>query len=217
MSWVVSAVQVRGMLFANYLAFIPLSTLIADLRRLYLEHRSDGRAAAAFALSALFSVPSVWAVVGVVAFDPINAIAGIKPSSENRRNNVAVKLCVSADNIRDFAAMPAGRVLSGFNEGPALLRFTPHSVLAANYHRNQSGMVEAIEIGMAKPDDALMRLEAAGIRYILFCDGDTLVSDIARDYPAGLYAALSKNDLPGYLEELPRTADGPRIYEMIQR
>jgi hypothetical protein len=217
MSWIVSAVQVRGMLFANYLAFIPLSALIADLRRLYLEHRNDGRAAAAFALSALFSVPSVWAVVGVVAFDPINAIAGIKPSSENQQSNAVAEVCVSADSIRDFAAMPAGRVLSGFNEGPALLRFTHHSVLAANYHRNQRGMVEAIEIGMARSDNALQRLEAAGIRYILFCDGDTLVSDIARDYPASLFADLSKGDLPGYLEELPRTGDGPRIYEMIQR
>ena len=216
-SWIVSAVQVRGMLFANYLAFIPLSVLIADLRGLYLERRNDGRAAAAFALSALFSVPSVWAVVGVLAFDPINAIAGIKSSTENKQNGDVAKVCVTEDSIRDFAALPAARVLSGFNEGPALLRFTPHSVLGANYHRNQSGMVATIEIGMARPDDALMRLEAEGVRYILFCDGDTLVSDIARDYPAGLFANLSKGDLPGYLEELPRTGDGPRIYEMIQR
>lgn len=216
-SWVVSAFQVRGMLFANYLAFIPLSALIADLRRLYLERRNDGRAAAAFALSALFSVPSVWAVVGVLAFDPINAIAGIKPTAEQQQNDATPKVCVTSDSIRDFAAMPPGRVLSGFNEGPALLRFTAHSVLGANYHRNQAGMVAEIQIGMARPDDALTRLEAAGIRYILFCDGDTLVSDITRDYPAGLFAHLSKGDLPGYLEELPRSGDGPRIYEMIQR
>jgi hypothetical protein len=218
-SWIVSAVQVRGMLFANYLAFIPLSALVADLRGLYLERRNDMRAAAAFALSALLSVPSVWTIVGVLAFDPINALANATAAPDNaERNKSDMLVCVTTDSIAGFAEMPPGRMLASFNEGPALLRFTPHSVIAANYHRNQRGMVAAIEMGMAKPQDVLTRLEEEKVRYVLLCDGDPLVERIARDRPDGLFAALLKHDIPGYLEERPASkSSGLRIYEIIQR
>jgi hypothetical protein len=218
-SWLVSVVQVRGMLFANYLAFVPLSALVADLRRLYLARRNDVRAATAFALSALLSVPSVWSIVGVLAFDPVNALAGVTASnaSANANANDSAGVCVDAASVHDFAARPPGRIVASFNEGPALLRFTPHSVLGANYHRNQRGMVASIRIGMAKPQDALQRLEASGVRYILTCDGDPMADDIARDYPSGLFAALKAGDIPGYLEEIPSPGRGIRIYEIIQR
>jgi hypothetical protein len=218
-SWAVSAVQVRGMLFANFLAFIPLSALVADLRSLYLARRNDARAVTAFLLSALFSVPSVWTVVGVLAADPINALAGVTANTADNAKNERVKIvCITAKSGGDLAALPPGRVLASFNEGPALLRYTPHSVLGANYHRNQRGMVAALQIGMAKPDLALTKLEAQNIRYILICDDDAMAERIAKEYPAGLYAALLKHDVPGYLEELPvAKSAGLRVYEMIQR
>ena len=216
-SWAVSAVQVRGMLFANFLAFIPLSVLVADLRAHYLARPKDGRAALAFAVSALLSVPSVWALVGVVALDPANAMAGI--SSKNTAANSDVPAtCVTSAAVADLAKAPPGRILASFNEGPALLRFTPHSVISANYHRNQRGMLAALHAGMAKTQDALALLEAEDIRYVLVCDGDSMADKIAKDYPSGLFAALIRGDIPGYLEELPGAkAPGLRIYEMIQR
>jgi hypothetical protein len=218
-SWAVSAVQVRGMLFANFLAFIPLSALVADLRSLYLERRNDVRAVTAFVLSALFSVPSVWTVVGVLAADPMNALAGATTNVANdTKNESAAMVCVTAESGARLATLPPGRVLTSFNEGPALLRYTPHSVLGANYHRNQRGMVASIEIGMAKPDMAFTKLAEQNVRYVLLCDDDPMAERIAKEYPAGLYAALSKNEVPGYLEELSMDkVSGLRIFEMIQR
>lgn len=58
-------------------------------------------------------------------------------------------------------------------------------------------MVAAIEMGMAKPQDVLTRLEEEKVRYVLLCDGDPLVERIARDRPDGLFAALLKHDIPG--------------------
>jgi hypothetical protein len=218
-SWAVSAVQVRGMLFANFLAFIPLSALVADLRALYLERRSDVRAITAFVFAALFSVPSVWTVVGVLAADPMNALAGTNTSASNNAQDDGLPMvCVTAKSGARLATLPPGRVLASFNEGPALLRYTPHSVLGANYHRNQHGMVAALEIGMAKPDAALTKLAEQKIRYILLCDGDAMAERIAKDYPAGLYASLARNEMPGYLEELSIEKSARlRVFEMIQR
>lgn len=225
-SWMISAIQVRGMIFANFLAFVPLSALVADLRSLYLERRKDMRAVAAFVVSALFSVPSVWTVVGVLAADPINAIADTDSSNatktsnaeKTRNDNGSAMVCLTEKTVPGLVALPAGRVLASFNEGPALLRFTSHSVLTANYHRNQRGMVAALRIGMARPQDALSLLEAQNVRYILLCDDDLVAEQLAREYPAGLYAALRKGDIPGYLEEIPRDKSfGLEIYQLIQR
>lgn len=218
-SWIVSAVQVRGMLFANFLAFIPLSALVADLRGLYLERRNDVRAAAAFAMSALLSVPSVWSVVGVLAFDPLNALAMSSPANNaTKAEGDRMPVCITAASAADIAALPPGRMLASFNAGPALLRFTPHSVIAANYHRNQRGMVAALRTGMGNPQDAVARLEADTIRYVLLCDNDPMVRQIARDYPSGFFASLLARDVPGYLEEIPTAQSaGFRIYEVIQR
>ena len=219
-SWAVSAFQVRGMLFANFLAFIPLSALVADLRRLYLERRNDARAVTAFVFAALFSVPSVWTVVGVLAAEPMNVLAGTDTTMNNKaeQDEDRAIVCVTAESGARLAALPAGRVLASFNEGPALLRYTQHSVLGANYHRNQRGMVAALQIGMAKPDAALAKLEAQKIRYVLLCDDDDMAEQIAKDNPGGLYASLLKNEIPGYLEELPiEKSTGLRIFEMIQR
>ena len=219
-SWMISFVQVRGMIFANFLAFIPLSALVADLRSLYLTRRKDMRAVAAFVVSALFSVPSVWTVVGVLATDPINAIAGIRApnASEKRNEDGFAMVCVTEKSVAALAARPPGRILASFNEGPALLRFTPHSVLAANYHRNQRGMVAALKIAMTRPQDALPLLEAQHIRYVVLCKDDMMAEKLATEYPAGLYAALRKGDVPGYLEELPADkSSGLDIFEVIQR
>jgi hypothetical protein len=215
-SWIISLLQIRGMMFANFLAFIPLSALIADLRALYRSRRNDMRAAAAFVMSALLSVPSVWTMGGIAAFEAGDAIAGV---SANRADaeGTETDTCVTENSMADFAKMPAGRILSGFNTGPALLRFTPHSVLAANYHRNQAGMIAMLKITMAKPQDALPMMEAQSISYLLFCKDDPLIDFMNAKYPQGLLARLAKSDVPGYLEEIPQRTDGLHIYQMIQR
>jgi hypothetical protein len=215
-SWIVSALQVRGMMFANFLAFIPLSALIADLRVLYVSRQKDSRAALAFVMSALLSVPAVWTIGGVAAFKAGDAIAGV-PANQADAEDADAEPCVTEKSVADFAKMPAGRILAGFNTGPALLRFTPHSVLAANYHRNQAGMIATLKIAMAKPQDALPMLEAQGVSYVLFCKDDPLVDLMKTKYPDGFLARLGKGDVPGYLEEIPQRAAGLHIYQMIQR
>jgi len=217
-SWIVSALQIRGMMFANFLAFIPLSALIADLRALYVSRRKDSRAALAFVVSALLSVPSVWTVGGVMAFKAGDAIAGVPATqSDTEDADAEAEACVTEKSVADFARLPAGRILSGFNAGPALLRFTPHSVLGANYHRNQAGMIAALKIAMAKPQDALPMMEAQGIDYVLLCKGDPLVNLMKTGYADGFLARLGDGDVPGYLEEIPQHAEGLHIYQVIQR
>jgi hypothetical protein len=196
-SWAVSAYQVRGMMFANLLAFIPLSALVADLRNIYIERQKDMRAVAAFVLSALASIPTVWGFSGVMIAEASSALAGTPPKVDEDEKAVC-----KSDNLKPLASLPPGRILATANPGAWLLRYTPHSVLTANYHRNQRGMLDALKASMASPGDALSILREDKVDYILLCGGDPQISDIIAKAPTGLFGRLENGEIPEYLEPI---------------
>jgi hypothetical protein len=202
-SWLVSAYQIRGAIFANFLAFIPLSVLISDLRQLYLAQRNDARAAFAFVFAVLASIPAVWTISGVLIVDAGQAVAGVRNSDVEAEPAAA---CITETSIAALASRPPGRILSTSNPGSVLLRFTPHSVLTANYHRNQAGMLAALKISMAAPADAIGKMRLAGVDYIVLCDDDPQMSMFQRMAPRGLFSRLAAGDVPEFLE--PITHDG---------
>jgi hypothetical protein len=203
-SWAVSAFQVRGMMFANFLAFVPLSALIADLRDIYQTRQKDVRAAAAFVFSALASIPSVWTFSGVMVLEAGQAIAGIQNKSQTEEKD---DVCVTEARLKTLNGMPPGRILSTTNPGSVLLRYTPHAVLTANYHRNQTGMLAALKMGMAEPADALAMIKAEHVGYVLLCKQDPQVGMMTKDHPKGLFARLAAGDLPEFLEPIDHGGD----------
>jgi hypothetical protein len=203
-SWAVTAFQVRGMIFANILAFIPLSALIADLRDIYRARQNDLRAASAFVLSALASIPSVWTFSGVVVVEAGSAIAG---TPSNKDDGATKAACTMPENLKPLAALPPGRILSVANPGAALLRFTPHSVMTANYHRNQRGMVEALKTGMASPAEAVAMLRRDKVDYVLVCTDDPQVGLMKAKAPTGLFARLVSGEIPEFLEPIALGSD----------
>jgi hypothetical protein len=212
--WAVSAFQVRGMIFANFLAFIPLSALIADLRALYLTRQKDSRAALAFITTALASLPSVWMIAGVTALDAGQAVAGIHKPVDN---SATEKACITADSVRPLNKFARGRILSTANPGSLLLRFTPHSVLTANYHRNQRGMLEALHISMATPDAAKSMLKADGITLVVFCKDDPQIGLIEARSADGFFAELNAGKVPDYLEPVKSSDPGRlKIFRVLE-
>jgi hypothetical protein len=211
-SWAVTAYQVRGMIFANFLAFVPLSALIADLRDLYRARQNDVRAAAAFVLSALASIPSVWTFSGVMVAEAGSALAG----TPSKNDDGTRQACTSPENLKPLASLPVGRILSTANPGSMLLRLTPHSVLTANYHRNQTGMVEALRTGMAEPADAIGMLHREKIAYVLLCDDDPQVDVIRAKAPTGLFGRLMRGEIPEFLEPIELGADRKlRLFKVL--
>ncbi|MBL0372536.1 hypothetical protein JJB09_10905 [Rhizobium sp. KVB221] len=195
-SWVISAVQVRGTIFASFLAFVPLSALISDLRDVYYARRNDTRAAAAFIIAVLASIPSVWTISGVMAFKAGDALAGTPPKQEETKAGA----CVTPQRLKSLASLPPGRILSTSNPGSVLLRYTPHAVLTANYHRNQAGMIAALKMGMAEPSEAWQMMKHEKIGYLLICTDDPQLSSISRAQPSGLFARLVNGEIPEFLE-----------------
>ena len=87
--------------------------------------------------------------------------------------------------------------------GVPILRFTAHRVLTAPYHRNQSGMLTEMHIGLAGPQEAEAFLNGADVAVLAFCPDDLQTRQLARLKPEGLYAHLLRGAIPPYLEPLP--------------
>ena len=211
-AWATSAYQVRFGIFTNFLGLIPLAALVAALRARYLENQTNVRAALAFVLAALVSLPSVWTIVGAFAFEAGNAIAG---TNETKKNEIAQLLCPSEAGLQPLVDLPRGRILSTSNPGSALLRFTPHSVLTANYHRNQAGMLAALRMGIAAPDQAYAMIRRENVTYLTLCDADKQYDAIVENHPDSLFAAIHADHLPSWLVEIPSKNEvGLRLFKI---
>lgn len=197
--WAVALVQVRGFFFANLIAILPLALLIADLRRGSQADPENPSMAFAYIVTVLAAVPAVWALAGAlldrgtdgaIAIETITQDSGARPESGE---------CSAAGGLPLLAGMEPGVVAAPSNSGAEILRFTPHRVLAAPYHRNQAGMLTELHIGLAPPGEARAFLEGAGVTILAFCASDPQTQSLAKMKPDGLYGGLSRAEVPAYL------------------
>ncbi len=209
-SFLVALVQVRGTIFSNLLSILPLSLLISDLRRKANETPEQLGAGLVFALTAILSVPSVWALGGVFF---VEGTAGVTNRLKSLMGapvlaqGASTKDCDMPASYVTLAKLPPTTVAAPSDLGPEILRFTKHRVLTGPYHRNQGGMLTEIHIGLAEPDEAAAFLRGAGVGILAFCPDFIQSEKIAAMKPDGLYAQLEKGNVPPYLVPVP--VEGP--------
>lgn len=212
-SWLIALIQLRGAVFANLLSILPLSLLIAELRRNARDDPENMGAGFAFAVTTLLAVPSVWLLVGVFATEGTAGVTqrmkgSVGPATSSQD-------CEAAAALRQLGALPPTTVVAPSNTGSKILRFTAHRVLSAPYHRNQGGMLTELHIGLAMPAEAAAFLRGAGATIIAYCGTDLQTETIRELKPDGLYAALERGEVPTYLEALPRDPNsGLALYRM---
>ena len=117
----------------------------------------------------------------------------------------ASRHCLQTANYAPLARLPAGLVVTDISYGPFLLALTPHSVMAAPYHRLSSGIAIAHGALAAPPDRARTILMRAKVDYVMICgprppDG---LPEPARS--RSLWAALRAGAVPDWLEPVPGT------------
>ena len=210
--WAVSLLQVRGAIFSNLLSILPLSLLIVDLRRKAHREPRNVEVGLAYAVTVLCAVPAVWGVVGILIGQgssalALDAISGPAAAEEGE--------CDVAENAAKLNSLPAGVVVSPSNSGADILRYTPHRALSAPYHRNQGGMLTELHVGLATPADAKAFLAGAGVTILAYCKTDPQTQTMMGMKKDGLYAALGRDEIPGYLEPLGGEVAGFRIFRVI--
>jgi hypothetical protein len=114
--------------------------------------------------------------------------------------------CLKTASYAPLASLPKGLIAADIDFGPFLLALTPHSVLAAPYHRLSSGIVAAHEAFAAPPDDARRMLTKLGVTYVVTC-GPRPPNDLAGPrLRASLWGRLQAKDVPDWLEPVAGTA-----------
>ena len=211
-AFLISLVQVRGSVFANLLAIAPLSAIIAEKQILYRRENRLGAAAAQYIVFAVISIQFVWMIGGAVVVDGIDSVKTHSTAAEEK-----LEKCDAPRNMVALAAEPPGVVSAVSNLGSDILRFTPHRVLSAPYHRNQGGMLTQLQIAMGTVGDAEAFIRGSGVTLVAFCPTDPEARGIVRKYPDSFYAVLDAGRIPGFLEPVGQNPDNPiRLYRVIE-
>jgi hypothetical protein len=113
--------------------------------------------------------------------------------------------CLASAAFVPLAELPPGVVLAPIDAGSHLLVLTPHSVLAAPYHRDNLGNRAALDAFLSEPQAARQILRANHVTYIMTCPGLNETAALAARAPRGLAAALLHGGIPDWLKALPRT------------
>jgi len=120
----------------------------------------------------------------------------------------ADEACFRAQSYAPLARLPAGLLATHVDYGPFVLALTPHSVIAAPYHRLSAAIIAAHEIFTRPESEARVLLGERGASYVAICrhraparhaaGGDRGASERV----SGLWDQLQAGEVFGWLEPI---------------
>jgi len=121
--------------------------------------------------------------------------------------------CTAAEPLRAVAAQPKGTIIAPLDLGAYLTGMTPHHVVAAVYHRNNSGNLAMYQFFLSHAERSEALAHQWGVDYVAICD-DNLHEDGLAPYRAGSLAeALQTGRPPVWLKPIP-TGGAIRLYRV---
>jgi hypothetical protein len=118
--------------------------------------------------------------------------------------------CFKNESYAALAHLPRGVVATDIDYGPFLLALTPHSVLAAPYHRLSAGIITVHKIFSSPPDEARALLARHHVTYVMTCARP----DVGRGEASSLSSQLHQGQVPAWLEPVPVT--GPQAFSVYR-
>jgi len=191
MSLLIALVQLRGAYAGAILAAPALAGLIAVARE---------RGTPALAAAWIASAGLVYPIAG----------AALAPESEVE----TTAGCDARSVLSTLARLPNGTVAMPMDAGAYALAATPHSVLAAPYHRNTAGNRALYRLLLSGPEAASGQAARLGLDYLVDCKG--VYAELGTLPPGSLLAALRGGKVPPWLRPLPGGSDSARIYTIAR-
>ncbi|MDP4002391.1 hypothetical protein [Methylobacterium sp. NEAU K] len=158
---ILGAFQFRGLYVAS--AFVPLvaGAVLDRALALAVERGAGARRWGIVTLGGCL-VSTLWLAPAALA-------EWLAPAARTALDPAGAIACQGDAAVRPLAALPAGTVLAPIFLGPSILLRTPHTIVAAPYHRAIPGLTAAIE-GLGGTEADLDRVLADfGIRYLVAC------------------------------------------------
>lgn len=204
---ILSLLVFRTISVASAYAVVPAAVMIRDVFARYRQESSPPRRVLCVVAILLLAVPGSW-VSSLLDFLPSNKT----PQATQTGKNAAA--CESASSVAALKALPKGQFLAPFDMAPMILAQTPHTVLASSHHRNESAMHDHIQIFRASPDSGYRLMKARGIDYLALCPDEVELANYVRKDPGGLWAHISKGEVPDWLEPLPVMGKGIKVWRV---
>lgn len=114
--------------------------------------------------------------------------------------------CGLPESLPALQALPPATVFAPFEIGPALLRYTQHSVIATNHHRAALQMGDVIRAYTSEPAKAEGYVRQHQAAYLIACGDLVEARNYAAMEPKGLMARLLAGQTPAWLEPVPLPA-----------
>lgn len=173
MAVTIMILQVRGARLAAVLAVPVGAWTITKARQTYLQHRSLGSMAMLVSSWLLFASMAQWVVssYGLAVLEQAFASTPASAVSAERPNTQSESLCFLGTNYSDLASLPTGRSISPLRLAPYVLRYSPHSVVSAGFHRNNLGTLDAMAFFNGTETEARAIADKRGLDYVVICDG----------------------------------------------
>lgn len=154
------------------------------------------------------------AVLSLGAVTIVNA-AGLGANDSVHREDSSA--CFKSESYAALARLPRGMIAADIDYGAHILALTPHTVVAAPYHRLSAGIVAAHEILASAPDQSQRVAARLNVRYIVTCGraSPNGLADASRD--ASLWAKLQAGDVPPWLARIELSGTPFGVYRVVAR
>jgi len=200
--------QVRGARLATMPAIPAAAWLIVHAREHYLKARS--------LLNGVALVVSWCAFAGVLVVFVVSQAVNLMPGRAQTvlQARGAADRCQLSSAFADLAALPPERIMTPIDLGAHMLLETPHEVVAAPYHRNEAGVLDAFRFFNAPIGEAREILDARGIGLVVTCPNMAEMRGMAWAAQDSFVRLAESGNLPAWLQ--PVESAGPlAVYAVL--
>jgi hypothetical protein len=193
---VLTLAAVKSASYAAWLAMPLVAAFALHLFRVLRLQSLVQRAAVAVLLTP--------AVLSLGAITIANAAGLGANDSFNRTESDA---CFRTGSYAALARLAPGIVAADIDYGSFLLALTPHSVLAAPYHRLSAGIITVHEAFSSPPEQARRILTRHRVDYVMICKSRPYAREGAAPAGASLWRQLRAGVVPDWLVAVPVTKE----------
>ena len=193
--------QIKLLSYATWLPTLSLTLMALNVPRIQDIPERTTRLAAVVLCNQ--STLGLMAGAALVVFGAGAGDAKSKP--ENVDAKLASKAsCFSNAAIEPLGRLPKGRFAGDVDVGPFIVALTPHSVVAAPYHRLDRQIIATEALFQSPPAEAAVLLAALKADYLVACipAAEIAAGGEKGENPAGLRAALRTGAAPAYLSPI---------------
>lgn len=160
--------------------------------------------------SAVVSAGIAVAVLGTVALAAFPDYEAATADPYRAQRNA----CLMPDAFADLAGLPPERVMTPIDLGSHMLLFTPHAVVAAPYHRNQQGVLDAFRFFNGPIGEGKAILKARAISLVVICPAMREIRGLVDHTPDSFVTLFAEGRLPPWLRDVSPPDGALRIYSV---